>query len=145
MRIFLIYVFSFIIFLGIALLITIPYNTAEYTGHGMPASFLPNILAVSMTLCAFVELIKVIKNKDDKRPSPINIGKLFNLFKFFIVTILSMPLMELITFIPASIIVIIAYQWLLGQRDIKIMLIVSVCLSLFIYFLTTELLLIHLP
>ncbi len=145
MRKFLLSTFSFTLFVGIALLIAIPYNTAEYTGYGLPASFLPNLLASGIVFFSSIELIKVYRNKEEKRPSPVDLHKIIYLMKFFLITILAMPLMELITFIPGAIITITAFQWVIGQRDLKTIALVSVILAICIYFLTTEILLIHLP
>ncbi len=145
MRRFMLGVFTFTLSFGVFLIITIPYNTAEDIGYGLPASFLPNLLAYGIILFSFIELVKVYLNKEENRPSPIDSKKLIHLLKFFTITALAMPLMELITFIPGAIIVITAFQWVIGQRDPKMIGIISVTLSIAIYLLTTKVLLIHLP
>ncbi len=146
MRHLLIGTFSSLFAFGLFLFVYgIPNYTPEYLGYGLRSSFLPNLLTCGIMFFSLIEAIKAYRDKENTKPSPIDAKKLIILLKFTFVTLISVPLMELITFIPAAILIITAYQWLVGQRNIKTLAIVSVSLTLVVYYLTTEVLLIHLP
>ena len=122
-------VFSFLLLIWI-----IPTQTPESAGYGIAPSVLPNVLASVMLISSAFLLLQSIKNKDEKRPNPLPVSAWLHLLKYGAVFFIAFPLMECTGFLSGSMLVLAALQYLSGQRNLLIIIAVSVIISFAGYF-----------
>lgn len=128
------------------LLWVIPANMPTHPGYGVPASLVPNVVVGIILLISVIELIRnvhaYVKQKpakaEDKFPaedeySQVGRLRLWHLARFMIPSILLMPAMQWMGFIPAGILFMLVVQYLCGQRKPVKGIIVAVCTVGFLY------------
>ena len=108
----------------------------------LSGAFYPNILFSVIILCG-IGLVYQGKTRTEKVPLPSFKWK--QLFQMVIALLLYVFLMEYIGFVLSTILFMIVSMWLYGERRIKILLPVSVVVSVIVYLLFTQAFLIVLP
>jgi len=112
----------------------VPSQTPPGLGYGLEPSFLPYILSTVMLVCTAWLLIKTLLTKSRQQgPSDLKIESFFQLLKYIPLFFITFPLMTWIGFIPASIIVLSILQYLVGQRNILLIVAISVGGTLLTY------------
>ena len=138
--------YSLLLILSINLLVwIIPKYTPEWLGYGISSSALPNILATVLLFFSGGLLFKTWRDKSDCSLPPIGVYEFIHLVKNGVVLLATFPLIKLIGFIPASILSLLALQYIAGQRKIVTMIIVAICVSIVAYGLLVHLLQVPLP
>lgn len=132
----------FFAILGIFVLI--PQYVPEYSDGGISPRTLPYIWSSVILFCAIIVVLRLYK-QTDQRINPLPLKKWLHLFSYGIVMFLAFPLMKLISFIPASIIALGILQLFAGQRNILILLLVSVVTTGCVYVLMRFVLSVPLP
>lgn len=121
------------------LLWIIPAQTPPPIGYGIAPSAMPNFLATVMLLSSGTLLIKTLLNKDAEcGPNPLPKATWIHMVKYFSILFLAFPLMTFIGFIPASIILLAALQYLSGQRNMILLVAVAVIVSVGTYYVVSQ-------
>lgn len=128
--------YAFLFLLSIALLFwLIPNFTPPSSGYGIPASALPNLLASVMLICSAFLLVQTAMGKGDcNGPNPLPLPIWVHMAKYFTVLFLAFPLMSYIGFIPGSIILLATLQYFAGQRNLMLIIVISVVVSVLTYY-----------
>lgn len=136
MRKVLIVSYAFLLLLSIALLLwLIPNFTPPSSGYGIPASALPNLLACVMLICsAFLLAQNLMGKSEGDGPNPLPVATWVHMLKYFVVLFLAFPLMSYIGFVPGSILLLAVLQYLAGQRNLILIIAISVIFSVTTYY-----------
>ena len=110
----------------------IPTYTPHYAGYGMHPAALPYILAGLLLICSLTCALNIwrqMRTAPDATPSPLPLKSWVHLTVYTVVLFLAMPLMERAGFFLGSVVVLAVLQWLVGQRDLRVLAAVSVGVS----------------
>lgn len=133
-----------IFFAVTGIFVLIPHYVPEYSDGGISPRTLPYIWSSVILLCGIIVVLRICK-QTDQRINPLPLKKWLHLACYGILMFLAFPLMKLIGFIPASIIVLGVLQLFAGQRNIVILLLVSVVTAGCVYVLMRFVLSVPLP
>ncbi len=126
--------YIFIALFAITMIVwAIPNYTPESLGYGLPPAVLPYCLSFVLLFLSLYRIILSFREIKADIESSISVWGLLHLLKFVVLFFATFPLMSLIGFIPASIIVIALLQILAGQRKVAIIASVSIVVSLIFY------------
>lgn len=118
----------------VSLIWLIPVYSPPDVGSGIAPDFFPNVISCVMLIASGIGLVKTLINGEGKGiKSPVTIQIVLKFIPFIAVIGLSFPLMRLIGFIPGGIIVMLAFQFLLGERRIVHMAAMAVGIVLLYY------------
>lgn len=133
-------VYTIMFGLSLSLLLwIIPAQTPDPIGYGIAPAAMPSFLASVMLLTSATLLAKTFFNKNaDCGPNPLPKATWVHMAKYFSVLFLAFPLMTFIGFIPASMLLLAALQFLSGQRNIVMLIAVSVIVSVLSYFVVSH-------
>lgn len=133
----------------------IPTFSPPFSGFGMPPSALPYTLCTIIAVFSLPILVREYpgkkrlfknkKQKEDNRPNPLPLHKWAHLALFSIVFFSTMPLMQLIGFIPAAIIVLTVLQLFCGNLNPVKIALVSVLTSSIAWICMTYILSVPMP
>jgi len=137
-----------IFFAILGIFVLIPQYVPEYSDGGISPRTLPYIWCTVILICAVLVVLRLYKQKDlkaDLKENPLPLKKWLHLAIYGIVMFSAFPLMELIHFIPASIIILGILQFLAGQRNIVLLCVVSVITAVSVWALMRFVLSVPLP
>ncbi len=147
--------FSVFLFSILCMVWLIPAYCPPFSGFGMPPSALPYTLCVIMIIFSIPIMLrtylgrKSIFRKDsvdeDKRPNPLTLPNWVHLVLFSAVFFATMPLMQLIGFIPGGIVVLVMLQLLCGNLNPVRIAMVSVCTTVIVWLCMTYILAVPMP
>ncbi|MBO4318616.1 MAG: tripartite tricarboxylate transporter TctB family protein [Mailhella sp.] len=108
-----------LLFSAAALAWIIPAYCPPFEGTGIASTFFPNILCWTILIASAMGILKTWKSGEGREvKNPITLRVFLRLLPFVAVIGLSFPLMRIIGFIPGGILVMAAFQLLLGERRI---------------------------
>ncbi len=137
--------YIFWIFFAIAsIFVLIPKYVPEYSDGGISPRTLPYIWSTVILICAVLVVLRLYKQAD-QRENPLPLKKWLHLALYGIVMFSAFPLMELIHFIPASLIILSVLQFLAGQRNMVTLSLVSIVTSVCVWALMRFVLSVPLP
>jgi hypothetical protein len=131
---------GFIVVAGWLLLYAIPYHTGEAAGYGLSPAGLPYVMALSILILAVIQVISAltkkqtaVKNGEQTEADVswgghgkfwLQMGLLFSLY---------LGGLKLIGFIPSSIGLMVFLQYFIGQRNIVLLVVLSVLIPGMLY------------
>ena len=130
-----IFAYSFLIaFCIFAFTYIIPVWTPEYPGFGVPASYMPNVLCGVICGLSVLGLFKTVIHKEDRDKAIGITMKDFGRFLLILLPIaVSMPLMQLLTFVPGAAVTIAFLQFFAGERRWLYLSVVPVITAVIVY------------
>lgn len=137
------YIF-WIFFAILGIFVLIPEYVPEYSDGGISPRTLPYIWSTVILICAVLVVLRLFKQKD-YGTNPLPLKKWLHLLSYGIVMFSAFPLMELIGFIPASIIVLGVLQFFAGQRNIILLSVISAITAVCVWALMRFVLSVPLP
>ncbi len=95
----------------------IPTYSPEDLGFGIPATFFPNMLVITIALLSVVKILFTVVKKEGKNVKfPFDREDLKNFIPFFLLLVLAMPALDFLGFFITSMLYVSLFQYFVGER-----------------------------